>query len=104
MLDKEPRLQVVGDTGSSTEAVRLATELRPDVLLLDHSMPDRPGSEVVPLVADAAPDVDVVVFSGAPPSGDPPDGVLAWLTKGEPMNDTIERLLTVLDQRRGHRP
>ena len=43
MLDAEPDLQVVGDAGSGEEAVRLAAELHPDVVLMDLRMPGTDG-------------------------------------------------------------
>lgn len=105
VLGGHARLDVVGDTGSGVEAVRLVGELRPDVVVLDASMPDLGGLDAVPLISEASPDTEVVIFSGAPPAGAGlPAGVLAWLTKGEPMDDTIERLLAALDARRNAGP
>jgi DNA-binding NarL/FixJ family response regulator len=38
-LDAQPDLQVVGQAGDGVEAVELATELKPDVILMDVRMP-----------------------------------------------------------------
>lgn len=46
ILESEPDLEVVGQTGSGHEAVRLCRELNPDVMLLDFSLPDLDGLEV----------------------------------------------------------
>ena len=43
MLDAEPDLSVVGEAGSGEDAVRLAAELRPDVVLMDLRMPGTDG-------------------------------------------------------------
>jgi DNA-binding NarL/FixJ family response regulator len=43
MLDAEPDLDVVGEAGSGEDAVRLAAELRPDVVLMDLRMPGMDG-------------------------------------------------------------
>ncbi|MGV2919340.1 response regulator [Streptomyces alfalfae] len=43
VVDAEPDLDVVGEAGDGAEAVRLAAELRPDVVLMDIRMPGMDG-------------------------------------------------------------
>jgi DNA-binding NarL/FixJ family response regulator len=43
MLEAEPDLDVVGEAGSGEDAVRLAAELTPDVVLMDLRMPGVDG-------------------------------------------------------------
>ncbi len=45
LLDAEEDLEVVGQSGSGREAVQLARELKPDVVILDYSLPDIDGLE-----------------------------------------------------------
>lgn len=45
MLDAEDDITVVGEAGDGVEAVRLAGELRPDVVLMDIRMPGVDGLE-----------------------------------------------------------
>lgn len=47
VLDAEPGLSVVGEAGDVPEAVRLLTELRPDVALVDLAMPGGGGIGVL---------------------------------------------------------
>jgi DNA-binding NarL/FixJ family response regulator len=44
-LDREPDLCVVGEAATGTEAVRLAGELDPDVVVMDLAMPELGGLE-----------------------------------------------------------
>ncbi|HWS38635.1 MAG TPA: response regulator transcription factor [Actinoplanes sp.] len=45
LLDASPGLTTVGEAGTGTEAVRLAREVRPDVILMDVRMPEMDGIE-----------------------------------------------------------
>jgi DNA-binding NarL/FixJ family response regulator len=45
VLESEPDIRVVGEAGDGSEAVRLAEELRPDVVLMDVRMPHMDGIE-----------------------------------------------------------
>jgi DNA-binding NarL/FixJ family response regulator len=63
-LEEAPDMEVVGEAATGAEAVRGVAELRPDVVLLDLSMPDLDGLEVIPHVVESAPDTGIVVFSG----------------------------------------
>ena len=47
LLGADPSLEVVGEAGTGEETLRLAGELRPDVVLLDISMPGESGIETV---------------------------------------------------------
>ena len=45
LLDSETDMEIVAETGSGHEAVRLCREHRPDVLVLDYGLPDLDGLE-----------------------------------------------------------
>jgi DNA-binding NarL/FixJ family response regulator len=63
-LAQAPDMIVVGEAATGVATVRGISDLRPDVLLLDLSMPDLNGLEVIPYVVEHAPDTGIVVFSG----------------------------------------
>jgi CheY-like chemotaxis protein len=56
--------EVAGEAADGSEAVRLAAELQPDVVVLDLGLPDIAGQEVLTRVRASAPGAKVVVFSG----------------------------------------
>jgi response regulator NasT len=62
---REEGYQVVGDVGDGEEAVRLATELRPDLVILDVKMPKLDGIEAAATIAGQriAPVVILTAFS-----------------------------------------
>src|SRR5688500_15757093 len=58
------RFEVVGEGGTGTDAIKLAAEHQPALLLLDASMPDMDGLEALPHIRKASPTTKVVMFSG----------------------------------------
>jgi two-component system nitrate/nitrite response regulator NarL len=47
LLEAEPDLKVVGEACDGAEAVKMARQLKPDILLLDLAMPRMPGLEAL---------------------------------------------------------
>src|SRR3984893_3345610 len=47
LLEAEPGLKVIGEASDGADAVKLARQLQPDVLLLDLAMPRQPGLEAL---------------------------------------------------------
>jgi PAS domain S-box-containing protein len=57
-------LEVVGEASDGVEAVKLAEEHAPSLMLLDVSMPVMDGLEALPRVLEVSPSTRVVLFSG----------------------------------------
>jgi RNA polymerase sigma factor (sigma-70 family) len=63
VLASDERFEVVGEAASGDEALALATEHEPDVLLLDITMPGMTGLEVASRLREAAVPVRMLVLS-----------------------------------------
>jgi len=62
-LSREGQLEVVGEATDGAEVQRLCHELRPDLLLLDLSMPGPPPLETISCVHALSPETRVLVLS-----------------------------------------
>lgn len=63
LLGAHADLEIVGAAGDGEEAVALCIEQRPDVVLMDLSMPGVGGIEATRRIAEQAPGVQVVVLT-----------------------------------------
>ena len=63
LLDSVTDLELVGEAGTGEEAVALATELQPDVVLMDVQMPGKGGIEATRKIAQDSPHVRVLVVT-----------------------------------------
>ena len=62
-LDREPDLEVVGEAGDGEEAVRLTTQVKPDVLVMDVAMPKLNGIEATKRVKALCPATAVLALT-----------------------------------------
>lgn len=63
ILEDEPELQVVGEAANGEEALHLAGEYQPDVVLLDIGMPGMDGIEVTRRLVKLSPKIRVLILS-----------------------------------------
>ena len=78
LIDSQRDLEVVGEASDGDEAVRKAAALRPDVALVDISMPGSSGIKAIERIREAAPATRVLVLT----MHDMPAYLLAALAAG----------------------
>ena len=63
ILSFEKDFEVVGETDNGEDAVRLAHELKPDVVLMDLKMPQLGGADAAVRIHAADPDVRILILT-----------------------------------------
>jgi DNA-binding NarL/FixJ family response regulator len=90
-------LEVVAEAGDGSEAVRLAAEMRPDVIVMDVSMPVLDGVEATRRIHAASPELPIVVLTMHGEDAQRRDaldaGAAGFLTKDVSMQDVVRTVL-----------
>lgn len=63
VVETQPDMKVVACVQDSREAVRIAIEKNPDVVLIDHAMPVVNGTEATHMILDRCPQIRIIVVS-----------------------------------------
>jgi DNA-binding NarL/FixJ family response regulator len=89
-------VDVVGEAGGGREAVRLAGEARPDVILMDIRMDDVDGIEATRVIAEQRPRTRVIALTW---SDDPVTvrammdaGAVGYVVKGGTIEELVEAI------------
>lgn len=63
LLQHQPDIRVVGEAGDGLEAINLATEFQPDVILLDLTMPGLGGLDALPSLRKITPKSKILILT-----------------------------------------
>jgi NarL family two-component system response regulator LiaR len=63
LLEQQEDLEVIGEASDGREAVQLALQTRPDVVVMDFSMPELNGIEATRQIKAVAPNIAVLVLT-----------------------------------------
>jgi len=94
VLALRPEIEIVGEAADGQEAVRLVTECRPHVVLMDARMPVLDGVEATRLIKARWPEIRVVVLTihAAYRAAALAAGADAFLIKGCPAADLLRAI------------
>ena len=102
MLEGAGDFEVVGHAGDGEDAVRVALELTPDVVVMDVLLPVKDGIETCREIKGSLPDTQVLILTASTGESDALDAVLAGASGYLPKDSDKERLLaTVRDVSQG---
>src|ERR1700733_698396 len=81
----QSQITIVGEASDGEQALKLYESLKPDVVVLDLSLPKLSGFELIPLLRKSSPSARIVVLSNHQGSEDVyrtvRSGAMAYLTK-----------------------
>jgi len=63
ILETEDGFELVGEASDGAEAVKLASELQPDVILMDLRMPGMDGLTAIEHLAESQPEIAIVILT-----------------------------------------
>ena len=105
MLNRNPRMELVGEAGGGKEALDMAKRLDPDVLLLDVDMPDMNGYEVARRLTKSGSATRILAVSGYDEKryilGMFANGAVGYLTKDEAPEQLITAIKDIASGRKG---
>lgn len=96
LLERDPEIDVVAEAGTGAQALQLAAELTPHVVVMDVSMPELNGVSAATVLKDRAPETRVVMLSvdrgdrevAASLAG----GASEYLVKGGPTEELVSAI------------
>ena len=98
-LSGDPDLHVVGEAETVADAVRLATSLTPDVVLMDLNLPDGTGIDATRAILTTAPTTRVLVMTMSADDdavvGSMRAGARGYVVKGAGRADVLHAVRTV---------
>jgi two-component system NarL family response regulator len=99
ILATDERLEVVGHAGDGSEAVQLALDLDPDVILMDIAMPLMDGFQATKQIRKHRPHACVLMLTGSNSRSDVDQareaGAAGYVTKDRIASELIDAILEV---------
>lgn len=95
-LEVSEGLDLVGEAGDGTEAIKLCEELHPDVILMDLVMPELDGVEATKVIKERCPEIQVIALTSFQEGEMVQDalkaGAISYLLKNVSMDDLVKAI------------
>ena len=99
MIDEQPNMEVVAEADDGIEAWQKASELQPDIVLMDVSMPGMNGADATAKIRELSPQVKVIALTAhratAYLSQMLKAGASGYVLKNTAFNELVDAILTV---------
>jgi two-component system response regulator NreC len=99
MIDEQPNMEVVGEADDGIEAWQKTTELQPDVVLMDVSMPRMNGADATRRIRELCPEVKIIALTAHRASAYLSQmlkaGASGYVLKNTAFNELVDAILAV---------
>ena len=99
MIDEQPNMEVVGEADDGIEAWQKTSEMQPDIVLMDVSMPRMNGADATARIRELSPDVKVIALTAHRASAYLSQmlkaGASGYVLKNTAFNELVDAIQTV---------
>ncbi len=99
VLSRQEDIEIAGEAENGIEAVEKVKALKPDVTLLDISMPKLNGLEAIPLILEALPENKIIILSMHKKEAYAhqvlSSGAMGYVLKASPSSDLVKAIKSV---------
>ena len=104
LLETQAGWKICGEAGSGREAVEKTLQLKPEIVILDHSMPEVTGAEAARQILKALPQTEIVILTMHDSEQLLREvleaGVHGYVLKSDAMCDMVAAVRALLDHER----
>jgi DNA-binding NarL/FixJ family response regulator len=104
LLERRPEWKVCGEASAADEAIRKTRKLRPNVVLLDISLPDASGLDIISHLRNADPKTEILILtmhdSGEMATRALAAGASGLVLKSDASRDLVSALKAIAQHRR----